>query len=163
MKKKLPYFLISFIFLIFWLFYLIVSLSIPISGDGGLHASTVKVMANTGQLIDVHPYMIQDGSKLLPIFYPKLFYSLMTALYVFLGDIVFKIFVPTLGVLTALFIFLTVRLLFKNSFVAFAATIVSLSSNGLITNSVDMFRMETMVMFLNIASIFSLLKFTQKK
>src|SRR5688572_28160580 len=118
MKKKHSFLLLSIILTIYLVFYLSVSFSIPVDGDGALHAATVKVMAETGTLIDYHPYTITDGLNLLPIFYPKLFYTEMTILYVLIEKATFHAIVPTFGVLISLFIFLITRWLFKRYSIA---------------------------------------------
>lgn len=140
--------------------YIFVSVNIPVDADGALHASTVEVMAQTGTLLDYHPFTLTEGSNHLPIFYPKLFYTLMTIIATLIGKMTYFIIVPSFGILTGLFIYLLAASISKKKYVGIIASIVCLSSYGVATNSVDMFRMETMVILLLVASTYCLYRFS---
>ncbi|MBI5127387.1 glycosyltransferase family 39 protein [Candidatus Roizmanbacteria bacterium] len=143
--------------------YLFVSLKIPVDGDGALHAGTIEVIKEKGRLISFHPLTLTEGSSKLPIFYPKLFYTTMTAISLLIGTTTYNAVVPIFGVLIGLFVFLIARFLFKNFYSSILSSLIAFSSYGLITNSVDMFRMETMVILLVLASIYCLLRYTETK
>lgn len=162
-KNNYSNILLLIILTIYTFFYLYISSQIPIDGDGALHAATVKVMAEKGSLIDFHPYTITDGEELLPIFYPKLFYTLSTILTVFDFKIATTFMVPFFGVLIGLFTYLLCRQIFTDRVSPFVGLIIALSSAGLILNSVSMFRMETTVVLLALAAFYSLLRYMGTK
>ncbi len=143
--------------------YSIVSYSIPVDGDGGMHAQTVEVIAARGRLINFHPYILADGDRLLPIYYPKLFYVEAATLRIVVGSLVYWLMVPFLGVLSGLFVYLISRNIFKNKALAILPALITLCSYGLITNSTEMFRMETMVIMLNLSAIYSAMKYLAEK
>lgn len=163
-NKNIIYFiLLPLIFLFFTVSYFYTSSNIPIDGDGGFHASIVEKTAKQGKLITKHPYVLVDQNTHLPLFYPKLFYSAMAVFYTFVGERIYLYIVAFFGLLTGLFAFLISRNLSKSPVIASISTIVVLSSYGLVTNSVDMFRMETMTLLLAVSSIYCLIKYTTDK
>ncbi|OGC50403.1 hypothetical protein A2716_04320 [candidate division WWE3 bacterium RIFCSPHIGHO2_01_FULL_40_23] len=161
MSKRIFILLPFFVFGGFLIAYTTISAQIPVDGDGGFHAGVVEYIAKNGTLTDVHPYVLVDRYEHLPLFYPKLFYVEMASLFTLLGDTTLKAVVPTIGIFIAIFIFLVSRRISTSKAVPIITSLVALSSFGLITNSVDMFRMETMVILLGLASIYCFYMFTQ--
>ncbi len=160
---KISNLLLFLILAIYTFLYLKVASTIPIDGDGALHASTIQEIVNTGTLVDFHPLTIAEGNSLLPVFYPKLFYTLMSVISVFDMHLALSLVVPFFGILIGLFVYLISKEIFKSPIAHFVSLLFTLSSYGLISNSLDMFRMETMVVLLGLSSFYSLLKYCKTK